>query len=223
MGPVNLVAIEESQELEERYAFLTQQNDDLLAAKEKLLALVKEINDTTTTLFTETFQKVNANFQELFTRLFGGGTAKLTLVDDANVLESGIDIIAKPPGKKPQTISLLSGGERTLTALALLFSLFKVKPSPFCLTDELDAPLDDSNISRYLDILRSFLDSTQFLVITHNWQTIAAAKALYGVTMERRGISKIVSVKFADAIEQAKADAAGTATQKPALRRAPRR
>lgn len=206
MGPVNLVAIEENQELEERYAFLSQQNEDLLAAKEKLLALIKEINETTTSLFTETFAKVNENFQELFTRLFGGGTARLSLLDSENVLESGIDIIAKPPGKKLQSVSLLSGGERTLTALALLFALFKVKPSPFCLTDELDAPLDDSNISRYLDILRSFLDSTQFIVITHNWQTISAAKALYGVTMERRGISKVVSVKFSDAIEQAKTE-----------------
>jgi len=196
MGPVNLVAIEEHQELEERFAFLSQQNDDLVNAKQQLLDLIRKINDTTTSLFTETFNQVNENFQELFKQLFGGGNAKLVLVDEENVLESGIEIIARPPGKKLQTVSLLSGGERTLTAVALLFSLFKVKPSAFCLTDELDAALDDSNIARYLDMLKGFIDKTQFIIITHNRQTIGSADALYGVTMEKQGISKIVSVKF---------------------------
>lgn len=196
MGPVNLVAIEEHQELEERFAFLSQQNDDLVQAKQQLLELIRKINDTTTLLFIETFNLVNDNFQVLFKQLFGGGNAKLVLIDEEDVLESGIEIIARPPGKKLQTVSLLSGGERTLTAVALLFSLFKVKPSAFCLTDELDATLDDSNIVRYLDMLRGFVDKTQFIIITHNRQTIAAADALYGVTMEKRGISKIVSVKF---------------------------
>ena len=196
MGPVNLVAIEEHQELEERFAFLSQQNDDLVNAKQQLLDLIRKINDTTTSLFTETFNQVNENFQELFKQLFGGGNAKLVLVDEENVLESGIEIIARPPGKKLQTVSLLSGGERTLTAVALLFSLFKVKPSAFCLTDELDAALDDNNISRYLGMLKGFVDKTQFIIITHNRQTIGTADALYGVTMEKQGISKIVSVKF---------------------------
>ncbi len=196
MGPVNLVAIEEHQELEERFAFLNQQNDDLVNAKQQLHDLIRKINDTTTALFTETFNQVNTNFQELFKQLFGGGNGKLVLVDEENVLESGIEIIARPPGKKLQTVSLLSGGERTLTAVALLFALFKVKPSAFCLTDELDAALDDSNIARYLEMLKGFLRSTQFIVITHNRQTISAADALYGVTMEKQGISKIVSVKF---------------------------
>ena len=198
MGPVNLVAIEEHQELEERFAFLSQQNDDLVNAKQQLLDLIRKINDTTTSLFTETFNQVNEHFQELFKQLFGGGNAKLVLVDEENVLESGIEIIARPPGKKLQTVSLLSGGERTLTAVALLFSLFKVKPSAFCLTDELDAALDDSNIARYLEMLKGFLQGTQFIVITHNRQTIGSADALYGVTMEKQGISKIVSVKFRD-------------------------
>ena len=202
LGPVNLVAIEESQELEERYAFLTQQNDDLVTAKQQLTDLIRKINDTTTTLFTDTFNKVNESFQELFKHLFGGGSAKLVLVDEANVLESGIDIIARPPGKKLQTVSLLSGGERTLTAVALLFALFKVKPSAFCLTDELDAALDDSNISRYLAMLKQFLATTQFIVISHNRQTIAEADALYGVTMEKRGISKIVSMRFRSDLEK---------------------
>ena len=202
LGPVNLVAIEESQELEERYAFLTQQNDDLVQAKQQLTDLIRKINDTTTTLFTDTFNKVNESFQELFKHLFGGGSAKLVLVDEANVLESGIDIIARPPGKKLQTVSLLSGGERTLTAVALLFALFKVKPSAFCLTDELDAALDDTNISRYLGMLKQFLATTQFIVISHNRQTIAEADALYGVTMEKRGISKIVSMRFRSDLEK---------------------
>ena len=196
MGPVNLVAIEEHQELEERFAFLNQQNDDLVNAKQQLLDLIRKINDTTTALFTETFNRVNENFQVLFKQLFGGGNGKLVLVDEENVLESGIEIIARPPGKKLQTVSLLSGGERTLTAVALLFALFKVKPSAFCLTDELDAALDDNNISRYLEMLKGFLQDTQFIVITHNRQTIGSADALYGVTMEKQGISKIVSVKF---------------------------
>jgi chromosome segregation protein len=196
MGPVNLVAIEEHQELEERFAFLSQQNDDLVNAKQQLLDLIRKINETTTSLFTETFNQVNASFQEMFKQLFGGGNAKLVLVDEENVLESGIEIIARPPGKKLQTVSLLSGGERTLTAVALLFSLFKVKPSAFCLTDELDAALDDSNIARYLEMLKGFIVNTQFIIITHNRQTIGAADALYGITMEKQGISKIVSMKF---------------------------
>jgi len=196
MGPVNLVAIEEHQELEERFAFLSQQNEDLINAKQQLLDLIRKINETTTALFVETFNQVNENFQVLFKQLFGGGNAKLILVDEENVLESGIEIIARPPGKKLQTVSLLSGGERTLTAVALLFSLFKVKPSAFCLTDELDAALDDSNITRYLEMLKGFLEDTQFIIITHNRQTIGSADALYGVTMEKQGISKIVSVKF---------------------------
>ncbi len=218
MGPVNLVAIEEHQELEERFAFLSQQNDDLVNAKQQLLDLIRKINDTTTSLFTTTFNQVNENFQELFKQLFGGGNAKLVLVDEENVLESGIEIIARPPGKKLQTVSLLSGGERTLTAVALLFSLFKVKPSAFCLTDELDAALDDSNIARYLEMLKGFILSTQFIVITHNRQTIGRADALYGVTMEKRGISKIVSVKFhgeAEAKPVAETSAAAPAAAEP--------
>ena len=211
MGPVNLVAIEEHQELEERFAFLSQQNDDLVNAKQQLLDLIRKINDTTTSLFIETFNQVNEHFQALFKQLFGGGNAKLVLVDEENVLESGIEIIARPPGKKLQTVSLLSGGERTLTAVALLFSLFKVKPSAFCLTDELDAALDDSNIARYLEMLKGFLQGTQFIVITHNRQTIGSANALYGVTMEKQGISKIVSVKFRD-----EAGPAPDSTQNPA-------
>ncbi len=198
MGPVNLVAIEEHKELEERQNFLTIQQTDLVNAKQQLMDLIREINKKTTEMFQATFDAVNTNFQEMFTKLFGGGTAKLVLVDDGDVLESGIEIIARPPGKKLQTVSLLSGGERTMTAVALLFSLYLVKPSPFCVLDELDAALDDANIGRFVRTVMGFLEKSQFVVITHNRQTISASRALYGVTMEQQGISKIVSVKFND-------------------------
>jgi chromosome segregation protein len=204
MGPVNLVAIEEHAELEERFAFLNQQQEDLISAKQQLLDMIKTINDTTTEMFKDTFDKVNMNFQEMFKKLFGGGSAKLVLTDDEDILESGIEIIARPPGKKLQTISLLSGGERTMTAVALLFSLFIVKPSPFCVLDELDAALDDANINRFVDALKEFLQQSQFIIITHSRQTIAAADVIYGVTMQTRGISKVVSMKFADYQQQEK-------------------
>lgn len=198
MGPVNLVAIEEHAELEERFAFLNKQQDDLLAAKQQLLEMIKTINATTTEMFKTTFDNVNENFQVMFKKLFGGGAAKLVLTDDEDVLESGIEIIARPPGKKLQTISLLSGGERTMTAVALLFSLFIVKPSPFCVLDELDAALDDANINRFVDTLKEFLLQSQFIIITHSRQTIATADVIYGVTMQTRGVSKVVSMKFSD-------------------------
>lgn len=196
MGPVNLVAIEEHKELEERYAFLTQEEDDLQKAKQQLLDMIRKINKTTTEMFSETFARVNENFQEMFKQLFGGGSAKLVLLDEEDVLESGIEIIARPPGKKLQTVSLLSGGERTMTAVALLFSLYLVKPSPFCLLDELDAALDDANIGRFVAMVQGFLGKSQFIVITHNRQTISASDVLYGITMEE-GVSNIISVKFA--------------------------
>jgi chromosome segregation protein len=198
MGPVNLVAIEEHAELEERFQFLTAQQTDLVNSKAQLIDMIKQINATTTELFSTTFNKVNENFQGMFAQLFGGGSAKLVLIDEGDVLESGIEIIARPPGKKLQTVSLLSGGERTMTAVALLFSLYMVKPSPFCVLDELDAALDDANIGRFVSTVKGFVNESQFVVITHNRQTIAASRAIYGVTMEKQGISKIISVKFAD-------------------------
>ena len=198
MGIVNLIAIDEHKELEERYSFLLKEQTDLLNSKKQLLEMIAKINETTTELFNETFNNVNSEFQLMFKKLFGGGSAKLILTDEEDVLESGIEIIARPPGKKLQSISLLSGGERTMTAVALLFSLFKVKPSPFCILDELDAALDDSNISRFVDTLKTFISGSQFVIITHNRQTIAEASVIYGVTMESRGISKIVSMQFTD-------------------------
>ena len=198
MGPVNMVAIEEFQEQEDRYQFLMAQQEDLEQSKQQLLDTIQKLNQTSTEMFNETFRQVNENFKGMFRQLFGGGEAYLELVDNGDVLESGIDIVAKPPGKKPQVISLLSGGERTMTAVALLFALYMVKPSPFCVLDELDAALDDANIGRFVGVVQAFLKKSQFIVITHNQKTIAAADVLYGVTQQRKGISKVVSVKLTD-------------------------
>ena len=196
MGPVNLDAIQEYDELEERYTFLEQQNNDLINGKAELMEAISRINKTTKELFSETFEKIRVNFQEMFTQLFGGGKANLLLMDESDPLESGIEIIASPPGKKLQSISLLSGGERTMTAVALLFAIYMVKPSPFCVLDEMDAPLDESNIGRFIKLLDRFIGQSQFMVITHNKRTMSRADSLYGVTMEERGITKLISMKF---------------------------
>jgi chromosome segregation protein len=196
MGPVNLVAIEEYEETEQRYQFLSKQHDDLVKAKDQLMEIINRINVQTREMFTETFEQIRENFRFMFTEVFGGGKADLLLVNDGDVLESGIDIVARPPGKQLQSISLLSGGEQTMTAVALLFSIYQVKPSPFCVLDELDAPLDESNINRFIKVLKRFLEHSQFVIITHNKRTIAMADILYGVTMQEHGVSKIVSVKF---------------------------
>ena len=196
MGPVNLDAIQEYDELEQRYTFLEQQNTDLTNSKTELLDVIAKINQTTKVLFADTFEKIRVNFAEMFTELFGGGKANLVLSDESDPLESGIDIIAKPPGKQLTSITLLSGGEKTMTAVALLFSIYMVKPSPFCVLDEMDAPLDESNINRFIKILDRFAGQSQFVVISHNKRTIARADAIYGVTMEEHGVSKLVGVKF---------------------------
>ena len=196
MGPINMEAIEEYEELEQRHGFLQQQHADLINSKEELLQVIAKINATTRQLFAETFEKIRTNFQEMFTELFGGGRANLVLTDENDPLESGIEIIAKPPGKQLQSITLLSGGEKTMTAVSLLFSIYMVKPSPFCVLDEMDAPLDESNINRFIRILDRFVGQSQFVVISHNKKTIARADALYGVTMEEHGVSRLVGVKF---------------------------
>ena len=196
MGPVNLVAIEEHEEIEERYTFLNSQHEDLVNAKTELEEVIARIDRQSREMFTETFDKVRANFQKMFPDLFGGGKADLVLTEGTDVLEAGVEIMASPPGKQLRGISLLSGGEQTMTAVALLFSLYQVKPSPFCVLDELDAPLDDANIELYVKKLKEFLVHSQFIVITHSKRTIAAADVLYGVTMQERGVSRIVSVKF---------------------------
>jgi chromosome segregation protein len=201
MGPVNLVAIEEYEETEQRFQFLSKQHDDLVAAKAQLLEVINRINVQTKEMFRETFERIRDNFRVMFTEVFGGGKADLVLMDENDLLESGIDIVARPPGKQLQTISLLSGGEQTMTAVSLLFSIYQVKPSPFCVLDELDAPLDESNINRFIRVLQRFLAHSQFIIITHNKRTIGMADVLYGVTMQEQGVSRIVSVRFHKADE----------------------
>ena len=210
MGPVNLVAIEEYEETEQRYQFLSKQHDDLVQAKVQLLEVINRINVQTREMFRETFEKIRDNFRAMFTEVFGGGKADLVLMDENDLLESGIEIVARPPGKQLQTISLLSGGEQTMPAVALLFSIYQVKPSPFCVLDELDAPLDESNINRFIRVLQRFLANSQFIIITHNKRTIGMADVLYGITMQEHGVSKIVSVKFHKANEAVTGQPAAT-------------
>jgi len=197
-GSVNLVAIEEYEELKERFEFLTKQQSDLLEAKSQLMSTINKINRSTRQMFMETFNKVSEEFRIYFRTLFGGGEADLILLDPDNVLESGIEIVARPPGKKLQNISLLSGGEKTLTAVALIFGVFKVNPSPFCVLDEIDAALDESNVGRFSYLLKEFAKIAQFIVITHNKKTIANSNVMYGITMPETGVSRIVSVKFSE-------------------------
>lgn len=196
MGDVNLVAIQEFDEYRTRYDFLTKQQDDLVKSKDDLVKAIQKINVTIREQFIDTFQKIQGTFNDLFRRLFGGGRAVLELLDDGDVLECGINISAQPPGKKLQVISLLSGGERTMTALAMLLAIFKVRPSPFCFMDEMDAALDESNILRFLGLLNDFKEQTQFVLITHNKKTVGVADMVYGVTMEESGVSKMVSVRL---------------------------
>ena len=196
MGAVNLVAIEEYAELKQRHDFLQNQVNDLTTAKAELIKAIDEINQTSLQQFQITFDQIRKNFEYTFHTLFGGGRAHLELIQAEDILESGIEIVAQPPGTKLKGITLLSGGQKTLTAVALLFALYMVKPSPFCLLDELDAPLDESNIGRFTDLLKKFIGESQFIIITHNKRTVSAASAIYGVTMEERGVSKTVSMKF---------------------------
>lgn len=196
MGAVNLVAVEEYASLRQRHDFLKAQGDDLWKSKEELIKAIDEINATSLQLFTDTFEQVRRNFAFTFERLFNGGKADLHLVQAEDVLDSGIEIIAQPPGTKLRGISLLSGGQRTMTAVALLFAIYMVKPSPFCVLDELDAPLDDVNVGRFTDIVREFTRHSQFLVITHKKGTVAAADAIFGVTMQEKGVTRVYSMRF---------------------------
>jgi chromosome segregation protein len=195
-GAVNLLALEDYQREKERLDFLQKQVQDLVSAKETLQTTINKINDTARTLFLETFQQVKSNFQKVLANLFDGGEADLILEEGADPLEAKIEIMAKPRGKKLVTLAQLSGGEKALVAISLLFSLYLVKPSPFCILDEVDAPLDDSNISRFIKLVRQFTDRTQFIIITHNKLTMEAADSLYGVTMIEPGVSQIVSVRL---------------------------
>ena len=196
MGPVNMMAIEQSKELEERHLFLTTQHKDLVDSIAQTNQAISKIDETTHARFREAFAAINANFQTTFSTLFGGGKAGIVLLDESDPLESGIDIVAQPPGKRLQSVMLLSGGEKALTAIALMFGMFKYRPSPFCLLDEIDAPLDDANIGRFIEMLRSMMDKTQFIIITHSRKTMEIANRLYGVTMEEPGVSKLISIQL---------------------------
>ena len=200
LGAVNMMAIDQFDELEERHEFLTTQRQDLIDSISATGDAVKRIDATTRARFREAFKVVNEHFQKTFEALFGGGRAELALLDESDVLESGIDIVAQPPGKRLQSIQLLSGGEKALTAMALMFAIFKYRPSPFCLLDEIDAPLDDANIGRFVDMLRGLQDRTQFVLVTHNRKTMEIADRLYGITMEEPGVSKLISVNMAQTV-----------------------
>jgi len=207
LGAVNLLALEDYGKKRERYQFLTRQREDLLQAKAQLLEAIEKINVTASQLFVETFEKVQVHFRDIFRTLFEGGDAELRPIGE-DPLDYEIEIVAKPRGKHLQSISLMSGGERALTAIALLFAIYLVKPSPFCLLDEVDAPLDDANVERFIRMLRRFSDRTQFVVITHNKKTMEAATSLYGVTMEELGVSRLVSVRFERGAEPVPAEPA---------------
>ena len=196
LGSVNLMAPEEFAETKERYDFLFNQLADLTRARDDLANITAEIRAESSRLFLATYNRIKKNFHNMFRRLFGGGRAELRLSDSNHVLESGIEIFAQPPGKKLENINLLSGGERSMTAVALLFATYMVKPSPFCLLDEIDAALDEANVSRFVQVLREFGTKSQFIIITHNKKTVIGASTLLGVTMEESGITKVISVRL---------------------------
>ena len=197
LGEVNVGAIKEYESVSERYKFLTEQRDDILTATEELKTIIKDMDTTIKTKFKENFDQIVENFEVIFHELFGGGHAELRMEDENNPLESGIDIIAQPPGKKLQNINLMSGGEKTMTAIALMFAVLKTKPTPFCILDEVEAALDDANIDRFANYLRKF-DGIQFALVTHQKATMEHADVLYGVTMAERGVSKVLSLRLGD-------------------------
>jgi chromosome segregation protein len=195
-GDVNMTSIEEHDKHQVRYRFLNEQIDDMQSTKDELVKIIAELDDESRKIFKETFEVINTNFKKNFSILFNGGEADLQFTETEDVLEAGIEIIAKPPGKQMRSIHLLSGGEKCLTALALLFAIFEVKPSPFCILDEVDAPLDDSNVERFANVMKQFIDKCQFIIITHNKRTMSIADMLFGVSMQEKGVSKILSIEF---------------------------
>jgi len=196
IGNVNLEALAEADELAARLATLEGQLADVTQAREAIEELIAKIDGESRRLLGETLETVRGHFRELFERVFGGGQADLVLEPGVDLLETSVDIVARPPGKEPRNISLLSGGEKTMTCVALLLAIFRSRPSPFCVLDEVDAPLDEANVDRFVGVLRDFLSSTQFIVVTHSKKTMAAAGTLYGVTMEEPGVSKRIAVRF---------------------------
>mgnify|MGYP005839115367 FL=1 len=201
LGNVNLEALEELEQLEARHRHLYDQYQDLASAKNSLVKIIERINADSRRLFGETLQSVKEHFGTLFRDLFGGGQADILLEEGVDILESGIEIVARPPGKEPRSISLLSGGEKTLTCTALLLAIFRSRPGPFCVLDEVDAALDEANIDRFIKVLRDFLTWTQFVIVTHSKKTMTCANTIYGVTMQESGVSKRVSVRFEDVSE----------------------
>ena len=197
LGPINLLAFSEYEEENERLEFLTEQRNDLIESEKDLVKTINEINHTAQKQFLDVFEGIRENFRNIFRTLFDpGDEADLKLDDGIDPLEAKIEIIAKPKGKRPTSIELLSGGEKTLTATALLFAIYLVKPSPFCVLDEVDAPLDDANIDRFTKLLKEFSGRTQFIIVTHNKRTMESAQNMYGVTIQEEGISKLVGVQF---------------------------
>jgi chromosome segregation protein len=196
MGAINLTAIEEYDDLARRHAFLSEQKGDLEASLSDLQKAIGKINRASRERFRETFDRVNEKFQQVFPRLFNGGRAGLVLTEDGDEQQGGVEIFAQPPGKKLQNINLLSGGEKALTAVSLIFAIYLIKPSPFCLLDEVDAPLDDANVGRYNELVKEMAKASQFILITHNKRTMESVDTLYGVTMEEPGVSKLVSVRL---------------------------
>jgi chromosome segregation protein len=196
MGPVNMMALEEYQEASQRYDFLETQRKDLLDSIENTQSTIREIDQISRTKFDEAFGKINENFSATFARLFGGGVAFMKLTDEDNSIDSGIDIVASPPGKKLQNVLLLSGGEKALTALSLLVGIFRYQPSPFCVLDEVDAPLDETNVGRLAEMIKGMAETTQFVIVTHSKRMMQAADLIYGVTMQEPGVSKVVSVRL---------------------------
>jgi chromosome segregation protein len=196
MGDVNLAAIGEYEELTTRFEFMNRQKEDLEKSIADLQQTIVKLNRICRLRFKESFEEINAKFEAIFPRLFRGGRATLVLTDESDYLQTGVDIVVQPPGKKLQSITLLSGGEKALTAVSLLFAIFLTKPSPFCFLDEVDAPLDDANIDRFNDLIKEMSQFSQFVLVTHNKKTMQAAEVLYGITMAEPGVSKVVSVKM---------------------------
>jgi len=196
MGEVNLAAIGEYEELSQRFGFMNQQKADLEKSIADLQQTIVKLNRICRLRFRESFETINEKFELIFPRLFRGGKAKLVLTDDNDLLDTGVDIIVQPPGKKLQSITLLSGGEKALTAVSLLFAIFLTKPSPFCFLDEVDAPLDDANIDRFIEMIQEMSAHSQFVLVTHNKKSMQAAEVLYGITMGEPGVSKVVSVRM---------------------------
>jgi chromosome segregation protein len=198
LGHVNADSLRDLEQIEQRFELLSTQLQDLVEAKGALEDIIRRINQESRRMFAETFQIIRTNFQHLFRKVFGGGEGDIVLEDPEDILECGIEITARPPGKELRSLSLLSGGEKTMTAIALIMAIFQAKPSPFCILDEVDAALDEANVDRYTAVLKEFRETTQFIMITHHKRSMAVADVLYGVTMEESGVSKRMSVRFED-------------------------